>query len=131
MLGKVKRATRKFDPVGQFDTPGGQAGLVAASRLCMPLSAHWNSVTPPAQLLSVVFIDPVESTMMATFQGWAMPCMDDVAVADTVTELKPNNFMKNVGTLVDCVTTTALSGAPGQPDPFGISVLRHFVDTLV
>jgi hypothetical protein len=69
----------------------------------MPLNEHWSSVRLP-QLLSAVAIDPVVSTMIATFHGCAMPCMDAVACATTGIVEIPKIFMKKVGTLADSVT---------------------------
>jgi hypothetical protein len=132
-FGKVNNATRKLAPVGHVLEPAGQAGLVAANRACTPSNAHWNSVTPPLQLLSVTFIDPVESTTIATFHGCAMPCMDAVAFVDTERLEMPNSAMKCVETVAVWVTTTALLTAPdvAHVNPAGISMLRHFCVTVV
>jgi hypothetical protein len=101
----------------------------------MPFNAHWNSVTPPVQLESATFIDPVESTMIATFQGCTTPCMEAVACAAIGIVEIPNIFMKKVGTLAVSKTWTAFAGLGELPVkhfvPAGISKLRHFVVTVV
>jgi hypothetical protein len=135
-LGNVNKAVRTcaVEPL-HVDTPEGQ-GLVASSRACEPLNAHWNSVSP-LQLLSVVAIDPVESTMMATFHDpepvlLDVPCMDAVAVAFTARVFTPNKAMKAVLILVLFVTTTALAEVVlVHVDPTGISMLTHRVNTEV
>jgi hypothetical protein len=74
----------------------------------MPLKAHCSAVEPPQKvLLSVLFIDGVASTMIATFHGFAAP-KAAVAVADTGTEVMLKTRMNFVGTLAVCFTRTAL-----------------------
>ena len=83
-------------------------------------------------MLSVEAIDPVESTMMATFQGFETPPMEAVAVAATGMLLKPNTPRSQVGTLVVSLTWTEfLAGLVVQVDPAGWSELRQAVVTVV
>ena len=110
-FGNVNRLTLTFafEPL-QPVTPLGQ-GFVDWRRLCTPLNAHWNSVSPP-QLLSTVAIDPVESRMIATFHGCDEPCMDAVAVAPSERVLTPNKAIKYVLIVVLFLTTTAFGEEP-------------------
>ena len=88
------------------------------------------SMTLP-QLVSVFAIDPVVSTMIATFHGCALPCIDAIAVALTVRVLKPNTGIKRVLMVAVSVTFTALGTLPEalQVVPV-ISMLRHIGVTV-
>src|ERR1700722_15949781 len=98
-LGNVNRLTLKFAFEVQLVTPAGQ-GFVSSRRVCTPLNAHCSSVRL-LQLESVVAIEPVVSTTIATFHGWATPCMDAVAIAFTVSVLTPKRLMKVVFNVAD------------------------------
>ena len=59
------------------------------------------------QLLSesMVFIEGVESTIMATLYGWRVaPVIEAVASAPSVTELMPIIFSSVMGKLICCFT---------------------------
>jgi hypothetical protein len=79
-----------------------------------------------------VAIEPVESIMTATFQGFVAPCIDAVAVAFTESVFTPNRAMKVVFTVVLLVTTTAFATEVElHVVPFGMSELIHRVFTDV
>jgi hypothetical protein len=83
-------------------------------------------------LVSVALIDPVASSITATFHFCETPCIDAVATAEILMVFFPNTAMNVVGMLADSVTCTAFAGEPvPQVVPLGMSVFRHFVDTLV
>jgi hypothetical protein len=116
--GKENSATRRFAfDVAQLEYPVWQ-GSTSLSIAWMALVAQPNSVIPEPQLGSALFIDPVESRTMATFQGSAwLPSIDAVAVADTDSVGNPTRNPKNVLTVPVSVTRTA----------FGVEVVLHVV----
>jgi hypothetical protein len=84
------------------------------------------------QFESELAIEPVESTIMAIFHGSDAPCMEAVAVAETLSVRTPNRAMKSVLMLVVFLTTTALAEVPlVQEEPAGMSMFTHLVDTDV
>jgi hypothetical protein len=94
MFGNENRAMRTLAwLMVQVDIPVGQ-GFTFASIVCIPLNAHWNSVGDVGQLLSVVAIDPVASSIMAMFHEFACPPMDAVAWVATGIDLIPKIPMK-------------------------------------
>jgi len=126
--GNEKSATRKSEALLVHDAPEGH-GFTAPNSVAIPLVAHLNSLTL-LQLLSVVDIDPVASRMMATFHGFALPSMEDVAVADRLMLVFPNALMKYVGMLAVWVTLTAF-GAELEVHVFPpLNMFRHIFVTV-
>jgi hypothetical protein len=100
----VKRLTLSTAFVAVQDVALVGHGEIVFSRVWMPFNAQLSLEIPP-QSLSLVLIDPVVSTMIATFHGpLAPPNTLAVAVAEIGIDVTPNTLAKNVGTVALSVT---------------------------